>query len=331
MALNLQVLSAQTVPDKLAAWLKPQVWQKDCDRPILSLGKKGEFDDMHIFAPCVTWHRGKFMMWYPGACCSARHRVYNMGLATSRDGIKFEKHPASPVFGFGNDKDSILTPTLLRKSDGSLLLENGRLRMWFTRTDLMAKKLGLHSLHEITSRDGIKWSAPSPVLLEHAYAPTIIKENGIYRMWYTDVEYEPWKFRHALSKDGRKWAVHQRPVLTVNQKWEKKNLFYPTVIKINDVYHMWYGSYWEGQPESKTALGFAVSQDGLLWYKHPHNPVLMPDPQRPWESHFTTSQSVMRLADGSWRMWYATRKKPPFNNRYFAISTAKWTGPTTQP
>ena len=31
-----------------------------------------------------------------------------------------------------------------------------------------------------------------------------------------------------------------------------------------------------------TALGFAVSTDGLRWHKHPANPVLRPDPDRAW-------------------------------------------------
>jgi hypothetical protein len=95
------------------------------------------------------------------------------------------------------------------------------------------------------------------------------------------------------------------------------------VLKAEGVYVMWYGSYWSAE-ENKTALGCAASIDGIRWFKNPHNPVFRPDPSRPWESHYTTSQSVMRLDDGSWRIWYATRKAPPFENKYFAIGTARW-------
>jgi hypothetical protein len=90
---------------------------------------------------------------------------------------------------------------------------------------------------------------------------------------------------------------------------------------------MWYGSYWRGQDSQKTALGFAVSRDGLRWTKSPHNPVFRPDPMREWESHYTTSQSLIRLEDGSWRIWYASRTRPPFVHKYFAIGTARWAGP----
>jgi hypothetical protein len=83
-----------------------------------------------------------------------------------------------------------------------------------------------------------------------------------------------------------------------------------------------------GQDSQKTALGFAVSRDGRQWTKSPHNPVLQPDENRPWESHYVTSQSLIRMADGSWRIWYASRTKPPFVHKYFAIGTAKWKGPS---
>ena len=35
------------------------------------------------------------------------------------------------------------------------------------------------------------------------------------------------------------------------------------------------------------------------------------------------------MPDGSLRIWYASRKKPPFVNKYFAINTAVW-NPATE-
>jgi hypothetical protein len=196
--------------------------------------------------------------------------------------------------------------------------------MWFSSTDFSGKT-GLHTLHETFSEDGVQWLGPSGPLLKSAYAPTIFKEGSSYEMWYTDVSADPWVFRYAESPDGRQWRVHGEPVLGLDQDWERGRLFYPTVVKAGDVYLMWYGSYWR-QQRNKTALGFAVSLDGRTWYKNPHNPVFTPDSDRAWESHYTTSQSVLPLADGGWRIWYASRKKPPFVNKYFAIGTATWDG-----
>jgi hypothetical protein len=102
------------------------------------------------------------------------------------------------------------------------------------------------------------------------------------------------------------------------------------VLKIDGVYLMWYGSYNHAVRRQTTAIGFAASVDGVRWHKHPGNPVLKPDPSRVWESNYVTSGSVMRLADGSFRYWYASRKAPPFENLYFAINTARWGGPATK-
>ncbi len=263
-------------------------------------------------------------MWYCGSQGGVAQRVFKLGYAESRDGIHFDKADFSPVYEFGDGKRSVLTPALLRNPDGSLLREDGNLRMWFAAADL-TQPGALHTLHDTTSPDGIHWSPPSPAYLEKVYAPTIIKENDVYRMWYTDVSQEPWSIRYAQSEDGRNWNVSEKPVVVIDQEWEAGRLFYPVVVKIDGLYVMWYGSYWS-EVNLNTALGCAVSRDGIVWKKNPDNPVFKPDPSRYWESHYTTSQSVLLLGDGSYRIWYASRKEPPHVNKYFAIGTATWEG-----
>ncbi len=311
-------------PEKIARWLQPQQWERDTDGPVIELGEAEQFDDMHIFAPCVAHLDDEYWMWYCGSRGKVAKRVFRLGLATSRDGRTFTKHAANPVYEFGDGKHSILTPTLLRNPDGSVLREDGKLRMWFSSTHFASKK-GVHSLYESRSDDGLQWSPPGKPQLSGVYAPTILKMTDGYRMWYTDVSSEPWKFRHARSSDGVKWEVTEKPVMRIGQEWERGRLFYPTVVYSDDVFLMWYGSYWS-EHDGKTAIGFAASKDGLTWHKNPHNPVFGPDPERPWESHYTTSGCVMQLPDGGWRMWYASRTKPPFKHKYYAIGTARWKG-----
>ncbi len=311
-------LAAQ-VPPELQRWLEPQVWVRDSAEPVVSLGRPGEFDDTHIFAPCVQRDAEQFRLWYCGSRGKVEERVFELGLALGCDGRQFETFGDNPVLRFGDGKHSILTPTILR--------DDGKWRMWFAATDFINGK-GLHTLHECTSDDGIRWSSPSAPLLSNVYAPTIVKTDGMYRMWFTRVGQSPWVICHAVSPDGLAWKDSPAPVLELDQPWELDRLFYPTVVQQNGVYLMWYGSYWrDARPAQKTALGFAVSQDGVKWHKHPANPVFKPEPKNDWESHYVTSQSVMRLADGTWRVWYASRTKPPFNNKYFAIGTATWAGP----
>ena len=308
----------------IESWLGPQNWQKRRAGPVIALGAQGAFDDMHVFAPSVVLENGIYRLWYPGSRGTVADRIFRVGLATSSDGIRFDKADQNPVYSFGERK-SIVTPTVLRDTDAAPIRENGQLRMWFTSVDF---RDGVHRLHDAVSSDGLEWSDPSESLLENAYAPSVIKDGLIYRMWYTDVGVASWTIRHASSPDGKRWDVTPEPVLTVEQDWEHRRLFYPTVVKVDGLYLLWYASYWIEAPEAdKTAIGFAVSEDGIHWRRNPYNPVLRPDPDLPWESHYNSSQSVMRLADGAWRIWYGSRKEPPFVNKYFAIATATWSGP----
>jgi hypothetical protein len=322
------------VPLELRKWLQPQQWQRDTDGPIVSLGEAGDFDDTHMFAPCVAQIGDEHFLWYSGSTGTVDRRVFDLGLATSMDGREFQKHSANPVCQFGDGKHSVLTATLLRAADGSVLREEGKLRMWFSSTDF-SDGSEHHALYETQSEDGLNWSEPSEPLLDHVYAPTILKEGDEYRMWYSDVSADPWVIRLATSRDGKRWSVHPDALLKPEAAWEKSRLFYPTVLKADGVYLMWYGSYWTARPNT-TAIGLAASLDGYRWYRNAYNPVLRPDPKRPWESHYTTSQSVIRNEDGSFRIWYASRKQPPFVNKYFAMNTATWSGPesasaTSQP
>lgn len=308
-------------PIDKSGWLDAQEWERDVDRPVVELGEPGAFDDTHIFAPLVMFEDGAYSMWYCGSRGAVEDRVFRLGYATGSDGVSFVKSPESPVFELGGGR-SVLTPTLLRDPDGTVLREDGKLRMWFAAADLTDTG-GVHTLHEAFSADGMTWSDPSSAQLENCYAPTIIEEGNTYRMWYTDVTSEPWVIRHAFSHDGKSWRVLEKPVLVIDQEWEKDRLFYPAVLKSDGYYIIWYGSYWSAH-DQKTAIGSAVSHDGVTFVKNPHNPVFRPDENRVWESHYTTSQTVLPIGPDIWRIWYASRTSPPFVNKYYAIGTAIW-------
>jgi predicted GH43/DUF377 family glycosyl hydrolase len=327
--------AASQVPEQLQPWLAPQNWERDSEEPILSLGKLGDFDDTHIFAPMVAVENGRYFLWYCGSQGFAYdlsptrtrdERVFELGLATSSDGKRFEKHPGGSVYSLDREKRlSILTPTILRNADGTPLREDGRLQMWFSSATLGGGGQ-VQSIQRSTSKDGIEWSQPSRILVDRAYAPSVIKTEKGYEMWYTVPGRYPWVMRHARSDDGLKWDVTAEPVMEISQDWEHFLQIYPAVSRIDAVYLMWYASYLS-EDRLTTAIGFAASVDGIHWHKHPQNPVLQPEPKHDWESHYVSSQSVSRLADGSFRMWYASRKAPPFRNLYFALGTARWAGP----
>jgi predicted GH43/DUF377 family glycosyl hydrolase len=334
-------MGAEGTDGKFAPWLKTQRWQRDSDAPALSLGEPGKFDDQHMFAPHVIRQGNEYWMYYVGSqrCVDAKvykgiakdpehpeksdQRLFKLGLAKSTDGVRFTRFSTDPIFSFGDDIHSIVTPAILKNPDGSVHREQGKMRMYFAAVDFPGGTYK-HDLYESTSENGVEWGKPT-LVIENAYAPCVIKEGEKYRLWYTWINKHPWHTSYAESSDGSHWKLREEPCIVMDQPWEVKDQVYPMVIKVRDVYLMIYGCYW--QDDKHTALGFAVSKDGLTWSKHPQNPVFRPEPSHDWESHFTTSQTLMALPDGSFRLWYAGRRQPPWSNLYFAIGTAHWNGP----
>ena len=47
-------------------------------------------------------------------------RLFKLGLARSKDGVKFTRHSRDPVFSFGDDIHSVVTAAILKNPDGSV-------------------------------------------------------------------------------------------------------------------------------------------------------------------------------------------------------------------
>lgn len=356
LAMSTASLFAQEdAPSAFQKWLQPQNWKRDRDQPVFTIGEKGSFDSQHIIAPNVIFENGEYWMYYCGSPNDViaqgiykpatdltdeqklkirrnphKDRVYKIGLAKSKDGIHFTKYEQSPVLSDADQRKSLLTPNMLRDPSGAVLRENGELIMYYTAADMPGDYK--HRVHRATSKDGLKWSPPSAVLVDNAYAPYLMKEGDVYKMWFVDVSKRPWVLRYAESSDGLSWKVESEPIaVPMEQKWEAgDHLNYPSVFKADGIYVMFYGSVWNAQ--QFTAIGLAVSQDGKKWQKYAENPVFKPEPKNDWESNYTTSQTIMKLPDGSYRIWYASRKKPDlgpaeWSSMYYAVGTARWLGP----
>jgi len=96
--------------------------------------------------------------------------------------------------------------------------------------------------------------------------PSILIENGTWRMWYgsnlswgTTEKDMGHVFKYAESKDGLHWERKGHIALPLKGNGEFA-LSKPCVLKDNGVYRMWYAYRGQGY-----RIGYAESLDGLTW------------------------------------------------------------------
>lgn len=151
-----------------------------------------------------------------------------------------------------------------------------------------------------------------------AAAPRIIKENSAYHMWYTGLGPNGWRIGYATSRDGIRWAKDpMNPVLRPTASWEENTVWTPDVIQSEPGFKMWFTGW--------ASIGFAVSQDGRRWTKHPR-PILTPGPD-PWDAAMVTWPAVLGPdSSGRYKMWF---QGTPSAGGRFHIGYATATDETT--
>jgi len=145
--------------------------------------------------------------------------------------------------------------------------------------------------------------------------PWVMKENGVYKMWYTcgginyptDTELRS-RICYCTSTDGLNWDKYAgNPVMDVSYDGLWDSLGVETVSIINDPaaaaperYKMWYaGQYFN---DFRYDIGYAFSPDGINWIKHTA-PVLQVGAATQWDNGFLEGPSVIKEG-GVYKMWY---------------------------
>ena len=258
--------------------------------------------------PCVLFNANsnRFEMWFSFFLQSQQH----ISFAYSEDGIFWTIHP-TPVLTRGPlewDAATVESPFVI--------WENGQYKMWYSgSTNWLNYKIGY-----ATSPDGITWTkyVGNPIFDAGAnswetggvHGCSILPLEGGYKMWYSGLDTTTIQesIGCATSSDGIFWQrdTLNNPVLEPSASgWDSVNVFYPSVILIDDLYYMWYGGEFDTSGRSIIQLGLATSSDGVSWNKHWANPVLSPSPflEGGWENGSVRSGSVILLGDTLY-MWY---------------------------
>jgi hypothetical protein len=167
------------------------------------------------------------------------------------------------------------------------------------------------SLALVESQDGVHWARPEIVLgpnpattwEEDINRPVVIRRPDGYHLWYTGQARGHSWIGYARSPNGKSWTRQAaKPVLSADRAWEKVAVMCPHVVfdQESGLFRMWYSG---GEQNEPNAIGHATSKDGIIWIKHPGNPVFRPDPSNEWEKDRVTACQVLRC-DGWFVMFY---------------------------
>ncbi|MFA5795456.1 MAG: DUF2341 domain-containing protein, partial [Candidatus Brocadiia bacterium] len=240
---------------------------------------------------------GIYKMWYQGYDGTK----WQIGGATSTDGISWTKDPANPEVITGTsgwDAKGAAQPTVIKDS--------GEYKMWYQGSDGSKWQIGY-----VTSTDGTTWNKyiSNPVVItgttgwdsKGVAAPTVLKDiDGTYKMWYQGSDGTNWRIGYVTSTDGTTWNKYSNnPVLTIGSGWESNHVGQPMVIRESDgTYRMWY--YVNNAVNNR--IGYATSPDGITWTKSTSNPVV--NFGIGWETN-VTAPAVIKEIDGVYKMWYS--------------------------
>jgi MYXO-CTERM domain-containing protein len=168
-----------------------------------------------------------------------------------------------------------------------------------------------------TSSDGLAWTKYSgnPVMSPSAAweggsnnstgetSPTsVLKEQGVYKLWYHGFSNNTRRIGYATSPDGISWTKYSgNPVLTpgASGAWDADSVCEPNVVHVGSTYYMYYS-----RCTGAGGIGLATSSDGVTWTKYSGNPVIATGTG--WENQQVDWAGVYH--DGQrFHLWYLGR------------------------
>ncbi|MCJ2556744.1 MAG: PKD domain-containing protein [Candidatus Thermoplasmatota archaeon] len=160
----------------------------------------------------------------------------------------------------------------------------------------------------------------------HVISPRILKEGGLYKMWYSGSDGPHYRILYATSADGISWAKHGM-VLDIGAPGEADDthIAYHWVLKEGSTYKMWYSGLDEYTPYGGIyRIFYATSPDGISWTKH--GVILDADPPG-GAGHPLTHRPCILNDGGSYKMWYSGRDQAGTRRILYATSSdgTSWT------
>lgn len=240
---------------------QPQQVIRDFERPLLSPGSIGFFDDSGAMGSCVVRFGNLLRMYYIGWNIGVTTPFRNaIGLAESIDGGNtFRKYSNGPLL------DRSIHDACFPSSP-HVLFVNGIWKMWYlscTHWNLVnGQPKHYYHIKYASSHDGLTWKRDGHVCIdfqtddEHAFGrSTVIFDDHIYKMWYC-VRGSAYKLGYAESEDGLNWVrMDDKVGISASEAgWDSEMIAYPYVYRFEDRMFMLYN----GNGYGRSGIGLAV-------------------------------------------------------------------------
>ena len=229
--------------------------------PVIDVGAVGDWDEDHVLDPATVEVGGRVFLYY-SAVCSRVHR--SICLATSTDGVNFQKYAGNPVVIGGGPE---------------IVWRDGMFYLFYWKE--VPGSTGFQ-LYLSVSDNGFDFKEyqPNPILpigrpgTWDSYTvetPRIAWWDGAYHMFYCGSDRfsdYPAHAGYATSTDLIHWHKHPQPVFSrgPEHSWDEGAIWFTTVEKIRDKYYLWYEGYGGGEAREKeygSYLQGGKSQIGL--------------------------------------------------------------------
>ena len=314
-------------------------WTHISDQPVLSYGESGSWDKFLVGFPAIIKDGDTLKMWYTGGTQGYKVSNLRIGYAWSTDGTNWHRYERNPIISASlNWEGSQLEPGIVIK-DGNLY------KMWYSAGTLTKTNIGY-----AYSENGINWTKHSEAVLTcgpagdwdvgRVGAPTVIKKDGSYKMWYQGATDEfpafaTFRIGYATSSDGIQWEKYNDPatpapfsasdpVLSVGNsgEWDSHRIGHPCVLPTEEGFEMWFN----GTAPTiylNDRIGYAISQNGITWEKWLDNPIIKNYPSWGDGYMFTT---VLKF-DNKYHSWFSSAKYIPSIDD-FSLQIGYVTSPT---
>jgi len=211
----------------------------------------------------------EWKLWYTGYD-SRKSETKSLGYATSRDGLRFTRHPRNPIF------NGVWT------EDVFVVRHAGRYFMFAEGVGDIA--------HLLTSDDGVAWKEAGPLdvrtragkpLSPGPYGtPSVWIEGDTWYLFYERDDKGVWL---ATSKEQRKdrrvWTnVRDEPVIALGpDAYDRHAVALNQVIRYKGRYYGVYHANADPDWKGPWTTCLAASDDLVRWEKYPGNPIVRSD------------------------------------------------------